>query len=585
MAADLDPIRFGEELRNVMTRYITTAASVAPSRAPRLARDLRERLAREKLVEGPFVESLPDFVKGGTIRELVAEGRLDAGWAALEDHPDGARLFKLPLHQHQTAAIERDDNYIVATGTGSGKTEAFLLPLINSLMRASDLDRGGIRAILVYPLNALAHDQMHRIGRLLFRDLGDPGITFGRFTGQVRSNASRQDEEAKLIASPAFRANFGDADRAPRGWLLSRAEMLDSPPHILVTNYAMLEHVLLLPRNRRLLNDADLRWIVLDELHTYTGSQAIEVAFLIRKLKARLGITRGRIRCVGTSASLDSSRKDELVLFAERLFGEPFSRGEDAVVVSERRAHRFLRGGRPVEPTPPSRWCRLGALVDTLRSDGLFTSGDERDKIEYWNEVVEDQGLVGFRVEGDHFGTALVRCLALKPELRAAAAMLARGCVHFHKLAHEIFSDDADARPALAAVISVGLLARERVRGAFPLLPARYHLAVSGVEGASLLLSASDPENWSDFVFGRGGQTIGPSPAYALPRLPKLRRALCRGMGQSRSPPRPSRTGPVREAAGSATPGEGRHCTRGRRGRCGYQPRAVPFRSDNGRTR
>ena len=524
MTNDLDPIRFGEELRNVMTRYITTAASVAPSRAPRLARALRERMAGEMLVEGPFVESLPDFVKSGTIRELVADGRLDAGWAALANHPEGGRLLDLPLHQHQSAAIGRDDNYIVATGTGSGKTEAFLLPLIDSLMSASDLDRGGIRAILVYPLNALAHDQMHRIGRLLFRDLGGAGITLGRFTGQVRSNASRQEEEAKLVASPIFRADFGDADRAPRDWLLSRAEMLDTPPHILVTNYAMLEHVLLLPRNRRLLDGADLRWIVLDEIHTYTGSQAVEVAFLIRKLKARLGITSGRVRCVGTSASLDTSRKDELAQFAERLFGEPFSRGEDAVVVSERRTHRFLRGGRPVDATPPSLWQRLGALVDTLRSDGLFESGDEQDTIEYWNEAVADEGLAGFRVEGDHFGTALARCLAQKPELRDAAAILARGSIRFDSLARAIFCDDAVARPALAALISTGLLARERVPGAFPLLPARYHIAASGVEGASLLLSASDPENWSNFVFGRGGQTLGPSPAYAL--------LVCRNCGE-----------------------------------------------------
>lgn len=524
MPTDLDPIRFGEELRNAMTRYITTAASVAPSRAPRLAHDLRERLVRERLVEGPFVESLPDFVKGGTIRELVAEGRLDAGWAALKSHPDGARLFELPLHQHQTAVVGRDDNYIVATGTGSGKTEAFLLPLIDSLLRASDLDRRGIRAILVYPLNALAHDQMHRIGRLLFRDLGDPGITLGRFTGQVRSNASRQDEEAKLIASPAFRANFGGAHSAPHGWLLSRAEMLDSPPHILVTNYAMLEHVLLLPRNRRLLDHADLRWIVLDELHTYTGSQAIEVAFLIRKLKARLAITRGRIRCVGTSASLDASRRDELVLFAERLFGEPFARGEDAIVVSERRMHRFLRDGQSTEPIHASQWCRLGLLVDRLRNDGLFSSDDEQDKVEYWNEMVGNTDLAEFRVEGDHFGAALARCLALKPELRRAAAILTRGSVQFDKLAQEVFGEDADARPALAALVSVGLLARERVRGAFPILPARYHIAASGVEGASLLLSASEPENWSDFVFGRGGQTVHSSPAYAL--------LVCRNCGE-----------------------------------------------------
>ena len=524
MAGDLDPIRFGEELRKVMTRYITTAASVAPSRAPRLARALRERMARETLVEGPFVESLPDFIKGGTIRELVGDGHLDAGWAALENHPEAAELFDLPLHQHQTAAIERGDNYIVATGTGSGKTEAFLLPLIDDLMRANDLDRGGIRAILVYPLNALAHDQMHRIGRLLFRDLDSPGITLGRFTGQVRSNASRQDEEAKLVASPIFRADFGDADHAPRDWLLSRAEMLESPPHILVTNYAMLEHVLLLPRNRRLLDGANLRWIVLDEIHTYTGSQAIEVAFLLRKLKARLGMTSGRIRCVGTSASLDASRKDELAHFAERLFGEPFSRGEDAVIVSERRAHRLLHQGTATDPTPPSGWQRLGALVDALKREGLFESGDEQDTVEYWNEAVENGGLTGFRVAGDHFGTALARCLAMKPELRAAARILDRGSIRFDSLARAIFCKDADARSALAALISVGLLARERIPGAFPLLPARYHIAASGVEGASLLLSASEPENWSDFVFGRGGQTLGLSPAYAL--------LVCRNCGE-----------------------------------------------------
>ena len=136
--------------------------------------------------------------------------------------------------------------------------------------------------ILVYPLNALANDQMHRIARLLFRDLCDPGITLGRFTGQVRSNATRGDEELRLIATPTFHNNFPDAGRAPRNWLLSREEMLEHPPHILVTNYAMLEHILLLPRNRALLDGAEIRWLVLDEIHTYSGAQAIEVAFLLR---------------------------------------------------------------------------------------------------------------------------------------------------------------------------------------------------------------------------------------------------------------------------------------------------------------
>ena len=525
MTKDLDPIHFRRELKEVMTRYITTAASVSPSRAPRLASELRERLASQNLVAGPFVESLPDFVKGGAIADLVAEGLMDDGWAALQEHPEGTRLFNRPLHQHQAAAIGRRENYLVATGTGSGKTESFLYPLVDELLGEGENRRPGIRAILVYPLNALANDQMHRIARLLFRDLGDPGITLGRFTGQVRSDTTRQDEEARLIQTPSFQADFEETNRVPRNWLLSRQEMLDTPPNILVTNYAMLEHILLLPRNRGLLTGADLRWIVLDEIHTYTGAQAIEVAFLLRKLKARLAIPTGQVRCVGTSASLDPSRKEELARFAERLFGEPFPTGESTVIMSERRPHRLLREGESGRRSTASEWCQLGALVDELRADGLLELDGESDELFVaWNEGVAERSLQDFRLTGTHFGTALVECLATKPELRQVADVLSRGALPFEDLHGHIFPGEADAADGLAALISVGLLARENIPGAFPLLPARYHLAASGVEGVSIRLSASEPENWSDFAFGRGGQTIDKSPAYSL--------LVCRNCGE-----------------------------------------------------
>lgn len=525
MTNDLDPVRFRSELTEVMTRYITTAASVAPSRAPRLARTLREQLATQPLVRGPYVESLPDFVKGGSIAELVAEGAMDEGWRALQEHPEGLRLFNRPLHQHQAAAIGRGENYLVATGTGSGKTESFLFPLIDELLR-EDTDRTpGIRAILVYPLNALANDQMHRIARLLFQDLGDPGITLGRFTGQVRSDTSRQDEEARIIQTPRFEADFAEARRVPQNWLLSRQEMLDSPPNILVTNYAMLEHILLLPRNRGLLRGADLRWIVLDEIHTYTGAQAIEVAFLLRKLKARLGVKEGQVRCVGTSASLDPSRKDELARFAERLFGERFPIGESAVIMSERRAHRLLREGEPSSRSLSSEWLKLGAIAEMLRADDLLEPGvSSKELIDAWNEGVTDSGLPGFVLAGTHFGTALVDCLAKKPELRKVAEVLTHGAIPYEELSTLIFPGEADASEGLAALIAVGLLARENTPGAFPLLPARYHLAASGVEGAALRLSTIDSENWSDLVFGRGGQTIEEAPAYSL--------LVCRNCGE-----------------------------------------------------
>ena len=522
---DLDPIRFREELHDMMTRYITTAASVSPVRAPNLARELRERLSEERLVAGPFVESLPDFEKSDALSDLAEQGLIHKGWNALKHHDEGERLFQRQLHLHQAEAIAQKGNYIVATGTGSGKTEAFLYPLIDDLLRQGDLKQPGIRAILIYPLNALANDQMHRIARLVFHDLGDPGITLGRFTGQVRSNASRQDEEAKLIHTPTFETNFGDESRVPENWLLSRQEMLDTPPHILVTNYAMIEHILLLPRNRPLLKDADLRWIVLDEIHTYTGAQAIEVAFLLRKLKARLGITQGKLRCVGSSASLDPSQKENLTHFAEHLFGEPFPSKGDGIITSKRKVHLLLQQGDPTERTEPADWQKIGYIVVKMHEDKMFDSKDQADLIERWNGDVDAIGLSKFRIEGDHFGKALTQCLAYKPELRKVARKLAGGdAPPFEELARQIFPEEAEANKALAALISVGLLAKDNLPDAFPLLPARYHMATSGVEGASLFLSTSNSENWENFVFGRGGQTINELPAYSL--------LVCRNCGE-----------------------------------------------------
>ena len=523
--SDLNPIGFREELRTMMTRYITTAASVSPERAPNLARDLRDRLSKEKMVAGPFVESLPDFEKGDSLFNLVEKGLMHEGWNALKEHHEGMQLFQRQLHSHQADAVTRKGNYIVATGTGSGKTEAFLYPLIDDLLQQGGLDQPGVRAILVYPLNALANDQMHRIARLVFRDLGDPGITLGRFTGQVRSDASRQDVENALIHTPTFQTNFEDESRAPEKWLLSRQEMLATPPHILVTNYAMIEHILLLPRNRQLLKNANLRWIVLDEVHTYTGAQAIEVAFLLRKLKARLGITKGQLRCVGSSASLASSQKKDLKTFAENLFGESFPDSGDAIITAKRRVHSLLQKGGPDEQTKPADWQKIGDIVAEMRKDKMFETDDSDDLIERWNKDIDSAGISKFRIEGKHFGKALMHCLASKPELRKVADYLTDGNVpSFEELAKQIFPEGVVAHEALAALISVGLLAKDDTPGAFPLLPARYHMAASGVEGVSLFLSASNSENWKDFIFGRGGQKIDDLPAYSL--------LVCRNCGE-----------------------------------------------------
>ena len=524
---ELDPIRFRDDLGATLARYISTAAAVSSARAPRLSRAVADACARSALVRGPFVESLPDFEKGGSIEELVATGALHGAWSALSESEEGRSLWRRRLHLHQSAAIGRDENYLVATGTGSGKTESFLFPLIDDLLRQGELERPGVRTILVYPLNALANDQMHRIARLLFRDLGDPGITLGRFTGQVRSDATRSDEEGRLTATPTFQADFPDARHAPHNWLLARGEMLQTPPHILVTNYAMLEHILLLPRNRALLAGADVRWLVLDEVHTYTGAQAIEVAFLLRKLKARLGIPQGQIRCVGTSASLDPARREELARFAEDLFGEPFPSGDGSVITAERRLHPALVDGAEPEALSASAWVEAGRVLSELREQGCLAADNADHLTEDWNEAMREADLDALVLNPIHpFGEGLIARLAGIAEVRAVASALKERALPFADLAARVFPSESGetAQTALTALISLGVLARPSVPGAFPLLPARFHLAASGVEGVALRLSASDAENWSDFRLSRNGMHIAEAPAYPL--------LVCRNCGE-----------------------------------------------------
>ncbi|WP_171022050.1 DEAD/DEAH box helicase [Cohaesibacter sp. CAU 1516] len=527
MTFELDPLTFKNSLEETLGRYTTTAAAVSSARAPELARTIRRMVNDVDLVKGPFVESLPDFEKGPSLRGLVEEGLLHPAWGGLEDKEAGKSLYDRALHLHQSATIGLDENYLVATGTGSGKTESFLFPLVDSLLRDPDLSEPGVRAILIYPLNALVNDQMHRLARLLFNDLGDPRITMGRYTGQVGSGAKRIDIERALVDTPTFQSDFPDITKAPKNWMLSREEMLDAPPHILITNYAMLEHIMLLPRNRRLLENAKLKWIVLDEIHTYTGAQAIEVAFLLRKLKTRLGVEPGHLRCVGTSASLDPARREELARFAEKLFGEPFPSGEGAVITSERKQHPLLVSGDGIDGLSLEDWIKLGEIVVRLRNDEAFSQENVPYLVEDWNEAVEEAGIPGLMLEGLRFGEGLIGKMAKFPEVRRVSSALMGRALPFDALAKQVFGDVSPdlSRQALTALISLGVLAKPETPGAFPLLPARYHLAASGLEGIALKLSPDTSEHWSgNLIVSRIGTHDSGVPAYPL--------FVCRNCGE-----------------------------------------------------
>lgn len=493
---ETNPVELVDDLKSVLERYIATTLPIS-RRYPLLAARFREELSRQPLVVGPYVEALPDFEKGVSLTQLLKRngGFLHDSMGVI---PTADRL----LHKHQQEALElsakHQKSLLVATGTGSGKTESFLYPIAHDLLTDTEPEKPGVRALLIYPMNALANDQLYyRIAPLFARYLAEHGITFGRYTGQVKANIKRSEEEYRLLANRKLMHAMGEPRHIPKNWYLTREEMLRDPPKVLITNYAMLEHLLLLPRNEGLFKANALRFIVLDEIHTYRGAQATEVAFLLRKLKNRLGI-QDSVRVFGTSASLAEGpdADEQLKKFASGLFGEQV----DEVVRGRRLVHHSLRTlGQTEFSLSIADWIALGRVLEYWTA----LSEDEQSAVN-WNEQLDVQGLVNplFRISGnDTHGLHLQKVFSCNTEIRRVAKTLDKGGVKdFRELARLVFDErshvcsEPDRYRALSATIRLGMLARAD-DGEFPLLPGRYHLAVNSIEGIAVLLSNTD-EGW-----------------------------------------------------------------------------------------
>lgn len=227
----------------------------------------------------------------------------------------------LPYVHQQTAftRLTGDDgrSTLIATGTGSGKTECFLYPILEYCYQ----HRGepGIKAIIIYPMNALATDQAKRIAELIWTSPELRGnVTAGMYVGGHEQNPSRMMSEDNVITD--------------------HETMLGNPPDILMTNYKMLDYLLVRPKDAALWkenNPDTLKYIAVDELHTFDGAQGTDLACLLRRLKSRLWTPGGYLCCIGTSATMGSKDNGKSILqYAEEIFGEPF---EDEAIVTEDR--------------------------------------------------------------------------------------------------------------------------------------------------------------------------------------------------------------------------------------------------------
>ena len=265
-----------------------------------------ERMARGYQWPDPWLSLNPNFASGGTITDLITEGLL---------HPECERIFRLKdgnpdgpvlrLHQHQREAVEAartGSSYVLTTGTGSGKSLAYMIPIVDRVLaaKAAGTYRPGIKAIVVYPMNALANSQLRELQKFLTIGYPEgPPVTFDRYTGQESA-----DDRARIIANP---------------------------PDILLTNYVMLELVLTRPRDRGLIDAAKGLWfLVLDELHTYRGRQGADVALLVRRLRDTCDAAT--VQCIGTSATMTTEgdagdQRRAVAEVATTLFGVPVQPG------------------------------------------------------------------------------------------------------------------------------------------------------------------------------------------------------------------------------------------------------------------
>jgi hypothetical protein len=296
-------------------------------------------LAEGLLWPESLIQLNPSFEAAATIGDLVAEGVLHEANRAIfrrgktEGAAGAAGSEPLRLHRHQEEAIRvaaSGANYVLTTGTGSGKSLTYIVPIVDRVLREGP--GKGIRAIVVYPMNALANSQVGELEKFLkfgYPDNAGP-VTFARYTGQEK------DEERQAIIA--------------------------TPPDILLTNYVMLELLLTRPYEQGLVAAAhDLRFLVLDELHTYRGRQGADVALLVRRVREATKATR--LQVVGTSATLAGSgtideQKAEIADVAGRLFGAPV---EPANVVGETLV-------RATEAPRPDDAAWLGALQARVAS-------------------------------------------------------------------------------------------------------------------------------------------------------------------------------------------------------------------------
>jgi DEAD/DEAH box helicase domain-containing protein len=501
-------------LRDTLIKRVTDfAVDEHFVRDPNLAEALRKLwsgrpenggLGSDLWVEGAF----PSTPAGETMQELVARGLVHKGLGKQLD-ATGAFPLDLTPYQHQLDSIEAaaSNDYpngarpgiVVTAGTGAGKTESFLIPMLNELWRAPGQPGGGISALILYPMNALVNDQVGRLDKWL---AGQNSLSFFHFTSETPENARSADNRNLPPATPArFRTRQQARGREDENGKAIK-NGTGANPDVLVTNYSMLEYMLCRPQDAVFFGQ-NLRVIVLDEAHIYSGNLAAEITFLLRRVLMRCGRNPEDVLCIATSATIGGGI-DELRPFAARLFSKP----ENLVRVI---------AGKPQRPTLAATASPLplsSDLVDALNTkpfpnedtlaveDGnpAFRTASE----ESWKQWTA--ALAALVSHADHQSVVLETAESRLPARLLAKALSHSGAIAalqdvlwnggaprripLQELANTVFgSTSQHAIEAARQMLQVGAIARNRP-GSLPLVPNRIHYLLRGPEG--ILLAFED---------------------------------------------------------------------------------------------
>ena len=430
-----------------------------------------EKLTYKELVNGPYLEKSQSYAQGQPLDSL------DLHEETVKTINE--KLSYRDLWKHQTDAIKliKDEkNAIIATGTSSGKTLCYQIPILNDLLCDSS---SGLRAIIIYPLNALVNDQLKEWGEIL---KNHSHIRYARFTGQTPASKEHFEEQLRWTLKEQW-SDKGlttqqldikinqelerELNEIPQNCLTNREAIRSNPPHILITNFSMLEYLLVRPIDAPIFQNARLKFLVLDEAHSYRGIQATEIAFLVRRLKERLNIER--VVCIATSATLGDQGNHEstkkVLDFASKLFGEIFDASNPIY-------------GTPAEPVLVEKSFRpmpnqYLELADKLQNN------EPVDFSKYSDVNLSDSSLTEALYHDENF-------YLLRKEILSKPILL-------NNAAKRLWPDNPNAYSGLQALLLICLFAKEG-KAYIDLLPTRLHYFVKAQDGLHVCLHKDCPD-------------------------------------------------------------------------------------------